>query len=164
MPSAITPLANVTLGSNAATITFSSINQSYQDLLFVFNLQSVTAGDFIAVRVGGFTSLYGFNMYDGNGTNRNAWTTVNSSFFQFDQNYQSIETARLNAAHMYICDYSATNRHKSVFLKTGRAGQLSLNGGRLPNNSTAITSITFSLSNWSFAAGSSVALYGVSST
>lgn len=163
MATAITALANVTLGANASTITFSSISQSYRDLIFVFNLKSTTSTDFVSYKVNGLTSVYGFNLIDGNNTTLNANTTYNTSAAQIDQNYNSIASASFNSGTMYMADYSATDRRKNVFIKNSNQGgyQLVLNGARTPTTA-AITSIVFSLASWQFAAGSSIALYGVS--
>jgi hypothetical protein len=161
MPTAITALANVTLGSNATTITFSSISQSYQDLFFVFNLKSTTSAEYVGMRVNGLTSLYGMNMFDGSNTTTNAYSTVNTSTMFHDQNYGNIQPSYFGATYMYVCDYSSTNRHKSTFIKMGNQSIQSINMGRFPNN-TAITSIVFNLQNWQYATGSSIALYGIS--
>lgn len=163
MATAITPLANVTLGANASTITFSSISQSYRDLFFVFNLKSTTSTDYVNYKVNGLTTLYGFNMLDGSNTTINANTTYNTSLSQIDQNYPSIASATFNSGTMYMADYSATDRRKNVFIKNANQNgfQLVLNGSRTPATA-AITSIVFALGSYQFAAGSSIALYGVS--
>lgn len=160
MPSAITALANVTLSSNASTITFSSISQSYRDLIFVFNLGSSVGADYVGMRVNGLTSLYGSNSFTGSNTTTNASSGVNSSILFLDPVYGNLQPT-LGASYMYVCDYSSTNRHKSAFIKMGNFGIQSINNARFPNNS-AITSIVFNLQNWQYAAGSSIALYGVS--
>jgi hypothetical protein len=159
---AVVALANVTLGANASTITFSSISQSYRDLLFVFNMQSTTASDSIAYRVNGLTSLYAFGIFDGNNATVNATTTFNTSFALLDQNYISINTSPYQTATLYMADYSATDRRKNSFIKSNnqRGFQLANNASRSPATA-AVTSIVFSLGNWQFAAGSSIALYGV---
>lgn len=159
---AVVALANVTLGANASTITFSSISQSYRDLLFVFNMQSTTATDFIAYRVNGLTSLYGFGIFNGANAFANANTTFNTASALLDNAYPSINTSSFQTATLYMADYSATDRRKNSFIKSNnqRGFQLSNNGSRSPATA-AVTSIVFSLSNWQFAAGSSIALYGV---
>lgn len=160
MASAITPLANVTLASNVSTITFSSISQSYQDLIFVFSMKTASGTDYVGMRTNGLTSLYGMNMFDGTNTTKNAYATVNGSRAYFDQNYASIETNG-QAAWLYIHDYSSTNRHKSAFLKSGTAYNQSTNFIRFPNNS-AMTSIVFDLTGNQYGIGTNIALYGVS--
>lgn len=160
MPSAITPLANVTLSSNVTTVTFSSISQSYQDLIFVFNMKTASGTDFVGMRINGLTSLYGMSMFDGSNTTRNAYSTVNTIRNYFDQNYASIETNG-QAAWMYIHDYSSTNRHKSGFLKSGTAYNQSTAFYRFPSSS-AMTSIVFDLTGGQYGIGSNIALYGVS--
>jgi hypothetical protein len=163
MATAITALANVTLGANASTITFSSISQSYRDLIFVLNLKSTTSTDSVFFKVNGLTSLYGYNLLDGSNTTINANTTFNTSSLVIDQNYPSIASATFNSGTMYMADYSATDRRKNVFIKNANqyGYQLVLNGARTPSTA-AVTSIVFGMSNWQFAAGSSIALYGVS--
>lgn len=160
--SALVALANVTLSSNASTITFSSISQSYRDLLFVFNLKSTTGSDFVQYRVNGLTSVYGFNLLDGSNTTINANTTYSTSFGQIDQNYANIASSQPNSGSMYMADYSATDRRKNAFIKNSNQGgfQLVMNGARTPATA-AITSIVFSLGTGQFATGASLALYGI---
>jgi hypothetical protein len=160
--SALVALANVTLTGNASTITFSSISQSYRDLLFVFNLKSTTSVDFVNYRVNGLTSFYGFNLWDGSGTTVNANTTYNTSFGQFDQNYSTIANAQFASGSLYMADYSSTDRRKTSFIKNSNqyGGQLVLNGSRTPATA-AVTSIVFALGTHQFATGSSIGLYGV---
>jgi hypothetical protein len=162
MPSALVALANVTLGANATTITFSSIDQSYRDLFIVINAKSTTGGDSITYKINGLTSLYGFIITDGNATTINATTTFNTSAARIDQNYQSISSSYYNSITMYIADYSATDRRKNTFIKSqNQAGyQVANNGARTPSTA-AITSIVFGMDNWQFATGTSIALYGV---
>jgi hypothetical protein len=160
--SALVPLANVTLTGNATTITFSSISQSYRDLLFVFNMKSTTSTDFVNFRVNGLTSFYGFNLWDGQSTSINVTTTYNSGQAQIDQNYPSIATGFFNSGSLYMADYSSTDRRKTCFIKNSNQNgfQLVLNGARTPATA-AVTSIVFAMSNWQFTTGSSIALYGV---
>lgn len=162
MATAITALANVTLGANASTITFSSISQSYRDLLFVFNMKSTTGSDSISYKVNGLSTLYGFMITDGSNTTANANTTYNTSAARIDQNYSTIVSSQFNSITMYMADYSATDRRKNVFIKSNNQNgyQLANNGARTPSND-AVTSIVFSLDNWQFATGSSIELYGV---
>lgn len=162
MPSALVALANVTLGANASTITFSSIDQSYRDLLFILNVKSTIGGDSISYKVNGLTSLYGFIISDGQATSVNATTTFNTSAARIDQNYQSINTTMLTSITMYMADYSATDRRKNTFIKSSNQNgyQVANNGARTPATA-AVTSIVFALDNWQFAAGSSIELYGV---
>lgn len=163
MASALTALANVTLGANASTITFSSISQAYRDLLFVLNVKSTTTGDSISYKVNGLTSLYGFIILDGNNTTANATTTFNTSASRIGQNYQTINASLFNSVSIYMADYSSTDRRKNTFIKsTNQNGyQITNNGARTPSTA-AITSVVFALDSWQFAAGSSIELYGVS--
>jgi hypothetical protein len=160
--SALVPLANVTLTSNATTITFSSISQSYRDLLFVFNLKSTLAPEAVSFRVNGLTSFYGYNLWDGSGTTINANTTYNTSSSALDANYATSSTSIASSGSLYMADYSATDRRKTSFIKNSneRGNQLVLNGSRTPATA-AVTSIVFSVPNFQFATGSSIALYGV---
>lgn len=159
--SALVALANVTLTANASTITFSSISQSYRDLLFVFNLKS-TGTDYVQYRVNGLTSVYGFNLWDGQNTTINANSTYNTSFGQIDQNYANVVSGAFNSGSLYMADYSATDRRKNTFIKNSNQGgfQLVLNGARTPATA-AVTSIVFSLGTHQFGTGASIALYGV---
>jgi hypothetical protein len=159
--SAHTALANVTLGSSAAGVTFSNINQGYRDLVLIMSPIGVSDTD-CYIRLNGNT---GFNypgvwMYgQGSGSlnsgamnNFGLWTTLGHSIPATSGSFTKIE----------ILDYSVTDKHKPVLTRANLASGSTDALAQRFANTAAITSVFFQTSGANFAAGSTFALYGVS--
>jgi hypothetical protein len=160
------PLATVTLGSSASSVTFSSIPATYRDLILVS-----VAGCTLTTE----TARLRFNADTGNNYN---WVFMNGvgsgspvSSAQSNQNnmdfspYVGISgtVGKWNNI-LQIQDYSATDKHKTVLTRTN------INGDTYPGttamagrwaSTSAITSILVYPSSGSFIAGSTFSLYGV---
>jgi hypothetical protein len=151
-----TPLATVTLGSSASTVTFSNIPAIYRDLILI-GTGAATSAAGIAVRYNGDTSSNYFRVFmqgTGSGSGTSAADTQNRLFIS------GWNTTNNNVIHQ-IMDYSATDKHKtSVSRGNSPAGELFAMAGRWANTS-AITSITVLLDANNIAAGSTFSLYGV---
>jgi hypothetical protein len=156
--SAYTALANVTLGSSAATVTFSSISQAYRDLVIVFSGKG-TAGF-----VGRFNSDTGtnYNTLDmvGDGSVTASYnTTSTTSLFFANAAINPFDGTTQSSTIITIFDYSVTDKHKTLLNRHDRANGMTVaNVGRWASTS-AITAIEF---RTNFVAGDSFALYGVS--
>lgn len=152
--SAYVPLANVTLSSNVTSVTFSSISQSYRDLILVAQVQP-TAGAYALVRLNGATS-YGYVDIEGSGSAAqsyygNAYDSI------LDQPY--LQTASPNLLMFHIMDYSATDKHKTILGRHSSSEMTVASCTRYPAT-TAVTSVSFS--GATFSTGNTFALYGVS--
>jgi hypothetical protein len=153
-----TPLATVTLGSSASSVTFSSIPATYRDLILVFD-GTATANSVVNFRYNGDS---GANYYrvgmEGDGTTA-------SSYFGTDATSLRVinwRTARSNAIHQ-IMDYSATDKHKTS-ISRGNPTDVGVQSaaGRWASTA-AITSIALTLDANQFAAGCTFSLYGIAS-
>jgi hypothetical protein len=158
------PLANITLGSAASTVTFSSIPATYRDLRLVV-AKTLTAQANSYIRFNGDSgSNYtvvgvGFNWQPAAGSFTDGPTTSISDHWGYASTPQGSTT------YMDILDYSATDKHKTALVR--------FNGMTTDGNwgmdqaaarwasTTAITSITMSLSSGQYAAGSTFSLFGV---
>jgi hypothetical protein len=151
--SAYTALANVTLGSSASQVVFSSI-ASYRDYVLVFNARA-TSTDFLYYRLNGDTgnNFSIVTMYGPTGSG----SATESRFFCGD-----LGTTDFTSGVSNIMDASATDKHKSQLTRWGVGGsQVWALAGRWANTN-AVTSITFLTNASQIAAGSTFALYGVS--
>jgi hypothetical protein len=156
-----TPLATVTLGTTAATVTFASIPATYRDLILVcvagFSNTAITA----RVRFNAdFGSNYSFQSMRGNGTDASARSaSANGSAFLSDTTPAATTTRlQLNVSFM---DYSATNKHKTLL---SRADNSSAGTDAIINtwaNTAAITSMAITPSAGTWSIGSTFNLYGV---
>ena len=160
MPTATyTPLANITLGSSAASVTFSSISQAYRDLVLVWSGKGATAGFNHRVQFNGDTTSNYFSVrMSGNGSA--ASSASNTLSFLRVTDVAPPGTTQPDLIFT-ILDYSATDKHKSVL---SRANSVDFGteavAGRWGSTS-ALTQIYMVASGDSFAAGSSFSLYGI---
>jgi len=158
-----TPLANVTLGSAAASVTFSSISQSYRDLVLVCVPALVSGTNGMGARFNsdsGSNYSYVFAAGDGSTT----WTAAGTQTQIAMTVYADLTTTLgTTISTLNIMDYSATDKHKTVLVRDSKASiGTSMTANRWANTS-AITSIVLTPNSGSFATGSSFALYGIAS-
>jgi hypothetical protein len=159
--SAYTALANVTLGSNTSTVTFTSISQSYRDLVLVIEGRS-TISENPTMRFNADTgSNYPMvNMY---GTGSLARSAGSGSAYFFIGYGVTFESAYRASAIINIMDYSATDKHKSVLIRDDNSViATEAQAGRWASTA-AVNSISCFFNfgaNWT--TGTTFALYGVS--
>jgi hypothetical protein len=153
-----TPLANLTLGSTATSVTFSSINQTYRDLILVTNVtHSANAEIDLTIR---------FNGDSGANYNRVAMTgngSAAASFAQTSNNGAELlgASTTISGAITQVMDYSATDKHKTVLFRGNlTAGRVSATAARWANTA-AITSLSVSVLSGNYAIGSTFSLYGI---
>jgi len=149
------PLATVTLGSSAATVTFSNIPATYRDLIFIFQGTSTgTVGDII-FRLNGD----GGGNYSRVQTN-NAGSGSNTGLNGFYPLY--FGTGGGNFI-LNLMDYSATDKHKTALSRGNNPslGFVTMMASRWANTAV-VTTIALSIdSGASFASGSTFNLYAV---
>lgn len=158
MATAITPLANITLGSATNSVTFSSISSAYRDLFFVITPLAPTTGGSICFRFNGDsgTNYNDVQMY-GTGSATGSDSRANNSlgYFGADSAVQSVTTA-------HVFDYTATDKHKSWLGRGNPSNNLvAARAGRWANTA-AITSVEIRNDSQNFSIGATFALYGVS--
>lgn len=163
--SAYVPLANITLGANAATVTFSSISQIYRDLVLVIdNVKTVSGTYNMNFRFNGIsTTTYNYVNAYGNGSTTGSISQANLTEGNISGGTDFLEATTPWLGLANIMDYSATDKHKTVISRGNRSNNgVSMIANRWASTA-AITSITLAPEfTGSFAAGSTFALYGVS--
>jgi hypothetical protein len=155
-----TPLANTTLVSATGTVTFSSINQGYRDLILVSNvLQNTTAARQSTLRPNGDSGNATLVYMDGSGSSTASGSVTSLSMFYVASGPAANITA---TSIMNIMDYSATDKHKTILTRAGTSyDPVSAYASRWASTS-AITSLDIvATTGGNFSAGSSFALYGV---
>ena len=160
-----TLIDSTTLTSSASTITFSSIPQTYRDLVLVAQFETSAA----AVPNMQFNLDTGSNYYyvyaTGNGSSATS-SSGNTSSLSFNQEIFA-NTATPYLATVQLLDFSATDKHKSILIRannqqepvTGLVGA-GMQAGRWANTS-AITSILIRTGGGNFEIGSTFSLYGI---
>jgi len=156
-------LANLTLSSSAASVTFSSISQAYRDLVLVMTPKGsgFAAGPWLSFN--GSTLTYSWVYAEGSGSATASGTDSGSSGIRINpENY--ISAANDNQVFtVQIMDYSATDKHKTVLGRYGTANAgVGMSAGRW-SSTAAITSLKLDSSptGSTMAAGSTFALYGI---
>ncbi len=150
------PLATVTLGSSASSVTFSNIPATYRDLILVVQTtMNFAAG--VGVRFNGDTgNNYSSVTMQGNGsvTNSYSWTSQNNGFY-------GVLYDSLNNAVIQVMDYSATDKHKTFLARSNNSANLVRAHATRWANTAAITSMTLMADGASYASGSTFNLFGV---
>lgn len=150
-----TPLANITLSGSASSVSFTSLNQSYKDLILIVDAIGSANGNINMTFNDSSTSSNSLRI-SGNGT-----AASSSSYTGPVLTLTSIAYPRTDSRcliNINIMDYATTNKHKtSISRANNGAYGTDFYVGRWPDN-TAINKITIS---GSFAATTTLALYGV---
>ena len=152
-----TPLATVTLGSSASSVTFSSIPATYRDLILVVSAPNTTTDTGIRTRFNGDTGS-NYTVVSMRGTGSITQSTSGTNTFA------NIVDSFVSSGYIgigQIMDYSATDKHKTILVRKGAAFE---DVGALANrwaNTEAITTIELSPNLNQFAIGSTFNLFGV---
>jgi hypothetical protein len=164
MPKTYEPIATQTLGSSAASVTFSSISAAYTDLVLVLQAGTAT-NDNLGIRFNSDTgSNYSNTALSGNGSTvvsfraSNATSIIPQYHFVFNNNLNS-------NVIIQVQNYSNTTTNKTLLARSNNAGVSTDVGVGLWRNTAAITSVTLigGSFGYSFIAGSTFTLYGVKS-
>jgi hypothetical protein len=154
-----TPIASQTLGSAAASVTFSSIPQGYTDLVLVDNAKSASGGgdSELDVRFNGDSgSNYSTTFLYGNGSSASSGRASNQSYIYISR---TDETAGLGISHFQ--NYSNSTTYKTV-LSRGNSTNYVFAWVGLWRSTSAITSMTFTRNGGlNFTSGSTFTLYGI---
>lgn len=170
LPSTLTPIANITVGTAVASVSFSNIPQNYTDLVIVTSaIANVTGADLFVTYFNGdnsgttysFTQLYGGGS-GGGGAGVQRTTNQNGFVIGWLSTYNSTEWS---PSIFNIMNYSNTTTHKSILLKSGNSGTT---GGSVDlsvgtwRNTAAITSIGMrTVNGYYIKSGSTFGLYGI---
>jgi hypothetical protein len=160
--STYTPIANTTLGSAQASVTFSSLG-SYTDIVLV-NQASPTSGavSWNLTFNGDTGSNYSYTYLDGNGSAAGSGRTSNATKIVPNNNGYMV-AGEIAMVIINIQNYSNTSTFKTVLSRAGNASNGTSAVVGLWRNTAAITSITLSASSSTFIAGSTFTIYGIAS-
>lgn len=160
MANAMVALANLTLGSAQASVSFGSIPATYRDLRLVVNAATSAEGNiFIQVNsdTGANYSQVNMRGYGASSTGSSSGTGTNIS-----SNYSTGLQTTSRAINTYdFMDYSVTDKHKTILIRANHSDEVDALAGRWANTA-AITGIMVSANGTTtFTAGSTFSLYGV---
>jgi hypothetical protein len=163
MPNTYDPIATQTLGSAAATVTFSSIPGTYTDLVLVISARMSGGGGASAIQAqfnSDTASNYSFTLVTGTGSS--ADSSGASSQTQMAVGLATDTAGEWSTNIIQVMNYSNTTTNKTVLARAGIAGDRTRALVNLWRSTSAITSILI-INNGSvnFVAGSTFTLYGI---
>lgn len=170
MPVTYVPIASQTLGASAASVTFSSIPQTYTDLVLRLSMRNDEVGGVpyndMALLINGVNSggLYSRTSVVKDTSTATSTRQTSANFFVLTNGSpnNSATANTFNSAEFYFPNYTGTapKPMSGVYAHENNSTTQYMAGvAGLFSSSSAITSIT--LSNGPFVAGSSFHLYGI---
>jgi hypothetical protein len=159
--STYTPIATTTLGSNASTVTFSSIAGTYTDLVLIMNVISTSSSpNYIYLQYNGDTgSNYSTTILSGNGTAAQSTRFNNRTNFNID--YNAYPNTSVGNRIVQIMNYSNTTTYKTGLVRANSAASGTDAIVGLWRSTAAITSIVATHDTAQFTTGSTFTLYGI---
>lgn len=150
-------LATTTLGSATSSVTFSSIPNTYKDLVLALD---ATVNDFVNVLVslnGDTSNVYTRVQMTGSGSGSGSASqgTHPGLYMVFGAPSERVY------AQLQLMDYSSTNKHKTALSRGHTFGsELAARALRWPSTA-AVNSVTVTAQTGTFLTGSRLSLFGV---
>jgi hypothetical protein len=167
MPVTYTPIATNTLTSASATVSFTSISQTYTDLVLVVQCgNSANAQSNIAVRVGNGSydsgSNYSRTIIYGDGSSAISARTTNDTYLPIAAGAANNTVVGVNNIH--FMNYSNTTTNKTFLSRGDQTSLYTVATVGLWRSTAAINQIQLLLATGgNFVAGSTFTLYGIKS-
>jgi len=166
MASTYTPIATTTLGSAAASYTFSSIPSTYTDLVLVFNGGTTSNGPSMLIRVNGDTgSNYSDTALDGTGSSAISTRHSNGTYINVTNDIGIAGTLGAQTSIIHFQNYANTTTYKTVLVRANNATSSGYPGVSavvgMWRSTSAINSITLTTASTTFLAGSTFTLWGI---
>ena len=158
-------IATATGTGSSGTITFSSIAGTYSALQIRVNMvASATAALYLTFN-GDTASNYSMHGLFGTGSAAVVNGSSSTSGIETLGQYTGTITTYPNVAIMDILDYASTTKNKTVrcfqgFDKNAAGGEVGLTSG-LWRSTSAVTSLSLTLTGGNFTTSTTIALYGV---
>lgn len=162
MPRTYEPIATNTLGSAAASVTFSSIPSTYTDLILIISGSNSSGDAAISVRTGNGSvntgSVYSTTFLFGNGTSASSSRDTSQTWAHPGR----LDTTLSNSIIQFM-NYSNTTTNKTI-LSRGNDGSLAMTTVSLVRDTSAINIIQLQAQDGgaiNFTTGSTFTLYGI---
>lgn len=161
------PIATNTLGSATGSVTFSSIPQTYTDLVLKIQVGGASSSANIQVRFNGDsgTNYNVIAMYAYNDSSKAGGSYQNLAHGYGGNVALAMGTSLQGISIINIFDYTSTNKFKNTYSNWGYANSIStaetnhiISQWR---NTSAITSINISSYSANYITGSTFTLYGI---
>lgn len=152
-------IATTTLGSDTASISFTSISGSYTDLVVIGSIGAVQDTSALVIQFNSDTgSNYSWTRVNGDGTSAASARGTNTTYISgFEIGAQSDP----NALIVHIMNYSNTTTNKTALVRSNYSGRHTSAVAGLWRSTSAITSILVSPSAGNLKANTTLSLYGI---
>jgi hypothetical protein len=157
--STYTPIATTTLGSNAASYTFSSIPSTYTDLVIVATGGCVGSGEAIFARFNGDSTNYSDTVLLGNGSSAISTRASVTGAHVIGRYTGTDGTINANGI-LHIMNYANTTTYKTCLTRSNNSLGTSAIVTLWRATPAAITSIAL-VGSTNILAGSTFTLYGI---
>jgi hypothetical protein len=162
-----TLISSQTLGSAAASVTFSSIPNTYTDLVLVMSATTTLDGRDFRLQFNSDTGTNYSSTYMGAYTSATSGRNTSLGYIQIG-NFIGTSSVYPAVTITNILDYANTTTFKTSLTRQNQF-QINVNSGysetlaqvNLWRSTSAITSVTASLSNSTYTSGSTFKLYGI---
>lgn len=153
-------LDSTTLPSNAASVTFSSIDQSYRDLFITVQAKGL-ANDYTYYRINGLIStIYYYHNFNGNGSSIGGGQAGQQYQVYLSPSREDINNTEWTLWTHEFMDYTKDDKYKTALHRINLADSQTGMSTSLVATTSAITSIEF-FGGTNFIAGSYFQLWGV---
>lgn len=158
MTTTYTLLASNVLGTSSSSVTFSSISSSYRDLVLVVDVLAVssTARANLRINSDSGTNYALVGLYSGSAS----FSPPGAGGFTNIQPNSEASTTNKASYTAQLLDYSVTDKHKMLLIRTSSSTDASFTTWRW-TNTAVINSIEIFATSSNFAVGSSFYLYGI---
>jgi len=161
MAATYTPIASITLSANTPSVTFSSIPQTYTDLVLVLSLVSSSTASYTNLRINSDSGSNYSRTYL-LGTGSSAISGRDSNVTQIAGLDTTATGSTFGGPHILnFQNYSNTTTNKTYIWRENIAGSQIVLGAGLYRSTSAITSITLASNANSYGVGSTFNLYGI---
>ena len=163
MASTYVPIATYTIPSATPSYTFTTIPNTYTDLVLVGNYSFTGGTNYTVAQVGNGSidtgSNYSFTVLNGNGSSPSSYRDSNKTYMQLDTNLTGSAQAM---SILHFQNYANTSVYKTIMGRSSAAGSLVSAYVNLWRSTSAINQIKiFDFSGNNLTAGSTFTLYGI---
>jgi hypothetical protein len=164
MPKTYEPISTTTLGTTSASVTFTSIPQTYTDLVLITNAkQTAVSGANPKFRINSDSaSNYSYTYLMGDGTSASSSRLSSVLYGELSLRGGSLLSTNFsNNSITHFMNYSNTTTFKTILGRSNDAGVSTELGVNLWRSTSAITTIEVLITSNAFAIGSTFTLYGI---
>lgn len=151
-------ISSVTLTSNASTVTFSSIPQTYTDLFLVINGRTDTDEN-VSLRINGDTgNNYSETTLYGTGSTSVSTRTTNANTIGIGGISSGTDEQGTNIVHFF--NYTNTTTNKLIISRANNSTYVQIRVG-MRRNTEVISSFSLTAATSTFLTGATFSLYGI---